>query len=1029
MATDFIRIGGEIVSAPLNENFRRLRNDISVATANLVFSDTDGIKNTLEDMLAIENPDNAQVCYVVSSGEMYRYTAGDGQWHKIMDFGQTFRQGFLNSGAVVLEDSIKLKTGSKTVLIMPEMLVYFKSKEGDAKYLKGMYQIAGKEFDLQGQVNGGNAYSILVDFEGNYSVMSGMPVIDNPEKVFIGTVLVNGDNEILEQFVYTLPDMAYTADRSHFFLMGGTAEGGNLTTAGTGNGQVTRSSGFYYDEGINYPQGKTENFPIDTDNGSNFNLKAFEGMSPVPVLYYMTPSNSLSNPIDKSTTGLIIDKYWKDNKTLVSVPKDHFTIQQHLITPNGQNIILYGKEIYSSMKDAIAALNSVNGIDVNFPYIEATRLVVGNTEDKFDSGNETMCQFFTLTNVSRIGTIGTEFADNLFKIHSGDDTTPVSVRFSLKDLSSAEFDNLYTLTIEASEAARKLFYNNEKYTVDKKTVPVQDSITNDRVYDGLPGYKLADAADLEYLSNRIGDIEKEIWHKYDDTKAIYEQSIRHRLSELEATVVDHKEDIDKHGTRLTALETSRVNKGTTINGYKLGDTESETETKTFNIQTGDIQEGVGNATSTNLWYTEERVSKNTSVAAATAHLETKSKTDDATQHVVVNPHALSTDDLNVLDNTTRLFVTPEEERRIRADKLPDDTIKALADLDAKNMDSIKIDTIDGTSETTTGKITQLGNVTDIRFYEYGVGLELSEDGKTLTVECLGQADADSVMMRKTYATKEMADPTNPELKYTVDKAVTAIAANAIHGIASAGADKYYGTDKDGNPGIHSIQKFVTTASADAFTSIDQVAFVPINGSVVEEHLSTDLANKINNNYHEIYNTGTLKSAQINKFNFGDNLTVTVNGDTATINATGELSGVGVLNFANLADVEVTYTGNKGRMLVVNEDENGVTTSDALSLDEYMLETVYVDPDDVTKVRKARQADNATLAATATNAVAVNNKSVDDTKTSNAYLWTAEKIIANTSSQITNEGVTTHSGTVVPSDSLGKNGDLYILIED
>ena len=94
----------------------------------------------------------------------------------------------------------------------------------------------------------------------------------------------------------------------------------------------------------------------------------------------------------------------------------------------------------------------------------------------------------------------------------------------------------------------------------------------------------------------------------------------------------------------------------------------------------------------------------------------------------------------------------------------------------------------------------------------------------------------------------------------------------------------------------------------------------------------------------------------------------------------------------------------------------------------MLESVYVDRNDVTKVKKAVQADNATLAATATNALAVNNKTVDDSKTNNSSLWTAEKIISNTSSQITNESVTTHSGTSVPSNSLGKNGDLYILIE-
>ena len=40
---DFKRIGGEILSSPLNENFRKLRNDISIANSNLVFSDKYGI--------------------------------------------------------------------------------------------------------------------------------------------------------------------------------------------------------------------------------------------------------------------------------------------------------------------------------------------------------------------------------------------------------------------------------------------------------------------------------------------------------------------------------------------------------------------------------------------------------------------------------------------------------------------------------------------------------------------------------------------------------------------------------------------------------------------------------------------------------------------------------------------------------------------------------------------------------------------------------------------------------------------------
>ena len=135
---DFKRIGGGVISSPLNENFRKLRNDISISNTNLVFSETDGVKETITDMMSIENPDNAQVCYVISSGELYRYATYDKTWHKIADFGQTFRQGFLNSGAVVLEEYITLKPETKNILIIPTMLVYFKNQAGDNRYLKGM---------------------------------------------------------------------------------------------------------------------------------------------------------------------------------------------------------------------------------------------------------------------------------------------------------------------------------------------------------------------------------------------------------------------------------------------------------------------------------------------------------------------------------------------------------------------------------------------------------------------------------------------------------------------------------------------------------------------------------------------------------------------------------------------------------------------------------------------------------------------------------------------------------------------------
>ena len=93
----------------------------------------------------------------------------------------------------------------------------------------------------------------------------------------------------------------------------------------------------------------------------------------------------------------------------------------------------------------------------------------------------------------------------------------------------------------------------------------------------------------------------------------------------------------------------------------------------------------------------------------------------------------------------------------------------------------------------------------------------------------------------------------------------------------------------------------------------------------------------------------------------------------------------------------------------------------------MLRSIYVDPTDLSKVKKAIQADKATLAESANNALKVNNKEVNDSSTTDG-LWTASKIISNISAQIKNEGVNTYNGTTVPSDSLGKNGDIYVLTE-
>jgi hypothetical protein len=279
-----------------------------MANVNLVFPDEDGVVSTITDMNAIADPLDGQVCYVISSGEFYRYSKRDNKWHKIMDIGQTFRQGFLNSGAVVLEGPMTLKENTTNIINVPAMLVYFKNKEGDGRYLKGMYKIEAKEVNISSFVSGGNAYSIFVNSIGEYSITTGMPMTDNPDYIFIGTFLTDKNGEIIPECIYTLPDIAYTADRGEFLLDGGQATGLYLSFATARGTKVSKREGYYYDEGINYAIGQTENFPIDTDNGSNYNLKHYDGADPVQNLIYIVPENGLNKDITYSD-GLIPNKY------------------------------------------------------------------------------------------------------------------------------------------------------------------------------------------------------------------------------------------------------------------------------------------------------------------------------------------------------------------------------------------------------------------------------------------------------------------------------------------------------------------------------------------------------------------------------------------------------------------------------------------------------------------------------------------------------------------------------------------------
>ena len=894
---DFKRIGGEIVSSPLNENFRKLRNDISISNTNLVFSDTDAVKDTMGEMYDIKNPVNAQVCYVVSSGELYRYATYDEDWHKIADFGQTFRQGFLNSGAVVLEGDMTLADSSLKKIATPNMLVYFKNQEGNENYLMGMYKIDNQVIDIEDSITGGaGSYSIYVDSNGSYTIVSGMPAEDDVNHIYIGTFLVNDDGQILQAkdpvsgevlstCLYTLPDMAYTADRGSFLVYGGQANGMNLIPSGNDDAKVNRLSGYYYDEGINYIQGKVKNYPVDTFNNSGFNIKKYEIESPVPYFIYLAPERGLGEQITISKE-LIYDKYWKEGK-LEDVEEGFFTIQQHLVTPAGQNIMIYGTQVYNSMTDAVSNINATHGLDIEFPYVEATRIVLGKaaTEPKFSTDKTACFQYYTLSHISQVGTISPEYADDVFKIYSGhdEDITPATVRFDLGALQRGNINDLYHLGILSRDTNRKVFSMETRYhtdgLIDEKIAMTQP---DSRKYGnpGVIGYEIADAVDLDYATQRIADIEEEIWGAVkNDEKQRHEQSIRYRLYHSELILDKAVQDIKDNQTYIKALQENKVNKTTRINNIPLGDTTGPDEAKEITLYTKDINEPVGATEEDHQWFKQARVSANADVIAAKTHAETVStgtKDDTLSKtsvsgHTQKNPHNLSTDDLVVLKNSQKLFITPDEERRIRSDRLPENTKEELN----KKIENISIASIAGNSQTASGSPVELGNVKSLHFYQHGAKVSVANG--TATIECVGQTNPDDFLLKEEFAKDAKRYP--DQYYGMVDRAILA---NDIASVQSAGPNQYYGTTDEKDPsdpegkkykiGTYDLPKYVTTEDASNFTDVDKVTFAPIDKSITLKHLAdskvtyganseenklqTNVYDLVKNHYHKVFNNNT-----------------------------------------------------------------------------------------------------------------------------------------------------------------------------
>lgn len=179
--------------------------------------------------------------------------------------------------------------------------------------------------------------------------------------------------------------------------------------------------------------------------------------------------------------------------------------------------------------------------------------------------------------------------------------------------------------------------------------------------------------------------------------------------------------------RLTSLEQNKVNKTTTINGITLGDSTSASEAKSIILTTNNINEG-----SNNLYYTEARVSANTDVSNATTHIGRKGTGVESN----TNPHAMSTDDITVLNNSLRKFISDAQLSKVN--NLPNNTQSELNVLNTNKIEHIPIYSLGGSRTNPTGIETLLGNFKTLKIYSDGVDFDTDTISQTLTLNIKGQ---------------------------------------------------------------------------------------------------------------------------------------------------------------------------------------------------------------------------------------------------------------------------------------------------
>ena len=187
-----------------------------------------------------------------------------------------------------------------------------------------------------------------------------------------------------------------------------------------------------------------------------------------------------------------------------------------------------------------------------------------------------------------------------------------------------------------------------------------------------------------------------------------------------------------------------------------------------------------------------------------------------------------------------------------------------------NMPSNTVDILNGPIQfgtiaggpTRPGAQSEVVRINTIKLYDDYLSINVDANNKKATIGI----DDTLLMSKAEFAT---AAAERPDLYGgMVDKAIVA---EGVSILDNATASQYYGTDENGVSGVYDLPVYVSTASAEDYTSADETAFEPIDHSVVLKHLAnsrvsypasyeettlgTNVYDLVKNHYHKVFNSG------------------------------------------------------------------------------------------------------------------------------------------------------------------------------